>query len=273
MLKQRVLTAIILIPLFVGLVLKLPPRGFCLLTSLLVVVSAIEWSGLMGIKGFPKSIIFPFLMIILIVNGLYLLATHVVSVPEVMYVAFAFWIIAAFWVFSYPKTSNIWGKGVLVRGIMGILVLMPCWLALNFIRVLPSGEYILLALFVLIWGADTGAYFAGKKWGKHKIIPIVSPGKSWEGLAGALITTVLLVFCILTSLKFPTVDIWALLVLSLVTVLFSVLGDLFESMLKRKVDLKDSGAILPGHGGILDRIDSLTAAAPIFALGLILMAK
>ena len=162
---------------------------------------------------------------------------------------------------------------VLVRGIMGILVLMPCWLALNFIRVLPSGEMILLALFVLIWGADTGAYFAGKKWGKHKIIPQVSPGKSWEGLAGALLTTVLLVFCLLTALKFPPADIWVLLLLSLVTVLFSVLGDLFESMLKRKVDLKDSGTILPGHGGILDRIDSLTAAAPIFALGLILLAK
>lgn len=273
MLKQRVLTALILIPIFVGLVLKLPPRGFCLLTSVLVVGCAVEWSGLMGIKDFPKAIIFPFLMIILIVNGLYLLATHTISVPQVLYVAFAFWIVAGLLVFLYPKASHAWGKGVLVRGIMGILVLMPCWLALNFIRVLPSGEIILLALFVLIWGADTGAYFAGKKWGKHKILPEVSPGKSWEGLAGALLTTVLLVFCVLTALKFPPADIWVLLLLSLVTVLFSVLGDLFESMLKRKVDLKDSGSILPGHGGILDRLDSLTAAAPIFALGLILLAK
>ncbi len=157
---------------------------------------------------------------------------------------------------------------------MGLMVLIPCWLAINFIRNIPeSGIYILLYLFVLIWGADSGAYFAGKLWGKTKIAPKVSPGKTWEGLGGALIVTLIITLGTLYGVHTPY-RLWAFVCLiTVVTILFSVAGDLFESMLKRNAGLKDSGRLLPGHGGILDRIDSLTAAAPVFLFSTDLMQK
>jgi phosphatidate cytidylyltransferase len=140
----------------------------------------------------------------------------------------------------------------------------------NYLRNSPHGIAILLVLFALIWGADSGAYFVGKKWGKHKLLPQVSPGKTWEGLSGALGVTVIITFFSLFIFKVPYIRWPVALCLALITVLFSIVGDLFESMLKRRVGLKDSGHSLPGHGGILDRIDSLTAAAPIFASGLLI---
>jgi phosphatidate cytidylyltransferase len=135
------------------------------------------------------------------------------------------------------------------------------------------GAYALLFLFVLIWGADSGAYFAGKAFGKTKLLPRVSPGKSWQGLFGGLLLTGLISPALFWILPTPHPRFFVVLTLCWITVLFSVLGDLFESMLKRNVGLKDSGRLFPGHGGLLDRIDSLTAAAPIFALGSLVMLK
>lgn len=267
MLKQRIFTALILIPLFVTLVLSLSPKHFSVLTGCIVFWCGFEWSGLMGMKSFPKNIVYPFIIIVLLEVVLYLLSNHVLSVPQVLYAAFAWWLVAGVLVVLYPRISDVWGKGLVIRGLMGLMVLIPCWVALNFIRIFPHGAYIVLLLFVLIWGADSGAYFAGKLWGKNKLMPLVSPGKTWQGLGGALITSVFIVMIAVVLFKIPNTLWFSLLLLSLITVLFSVLGDLFESMLKRKAGIKDSGALLPGHGGILDRIDSLTAAAPIFALG------
>lgn len=266
MLKQRILTAIILIPLFIFLVLKLSPISFCIMTGLLVLLGAWEWSGLMGAKTFPRVLIYPALMLIAALLSLLL------YIPMVMYLALAWWITATVLVLIYPKVSDRWGKGTFVRGLMGVLVLVPCWLAINFIRN-NNGPYSLLYLFILIWGADSVAYFVGRKWGKHKLAPIVSPGKSWQGFAGALVGTLVIAITALYFLKMPY-EIWpAAIIVSLVTVIFSVMGDLFESMLKRKEGVKDSSNLLPGHGGILDRIDSLTAAAPIFVIGSIWITK
>jgi phosphatidate cytidylyltransferase len=154
---------------------------------------------------------------------------------------------------------------------MGAFVLVPCWASINYIRNQDEGPLGLLFLFVLIWGADSAAYFVGKKWGTKRLAPYVSPGKSWQGLMGALLVSTLIVLTTLwlCNVPFPIWP-WAI-VLSLVTVLFSIVGDLFESMIKRQAKVKDSGKLLPGHGGVLDRIDSLTAAAPIFVLGALLL--
>lgn len=271
MLRDRVLTAIILIPVFVALVLLLPPRHFSILTGVVVIWSSWEWSSFMGVKRFPKNIIYPFLMMVILVITLMLLFKHILSVQIILFASFVFWLIALLLVVSYPKGSFLWGKSVFLRGLMGVMVLLPCWISINFIRLFPNGAFILLFLFVLIWGADSGAYFVGKKWGKHKLLPQVSPGKTWQGLLGALITSILIVFVVALWFRSPYAVWGPLLVLSLGTVLFSVLGDLFESMLKRNEGLKDSGTLLPGHGGVLDRIDSLTAAAPMFALGAMLL--
>ncbi len=262
MLKQRLLTALILIPLFIFLVLKLSSQAFYLFTALIVLWGAWEWSFFMGIKAFPRYLIYP-LFIILVLYVAYLF-----PITPILYVTLVWWLIAAYFVIRYPKNTVLLGKGIILRGLMGLLVLVPCWLAVNTIRNYPNGISILLFLFVLIWGADSGAYFVGRKWGKHKLIPQVSPGKTWEGFLGALLTTavIALVGLVIFKVPYPTWPValmWALL-----TVLFSIMGDLFESMMKRQAGLKDSGHLLPGHGGILDRIDSLTAAAPIFALGL-----
>lgn len=267
MLKQRILTALILIPLFVALVIFLSAPAFAVLTALIVLWGAFEWSSLMGIKTLRRKLIYPLLIFCTLVSSLWL------RVPNMLAVALVWWLLASIMVMRYPRGSELWGKSIVVRGFMGFFVLVPCWLALNFIRTADHGVFTLLFLFVLIWGADSGAYFAGRKWGKTKLAPQVSPGKSWEGLLGALITTVLITCITLEWLHLPYRAWGGALLLSLVTVIFSVLGDLFESMLKRIADLKDSGQLLPGHGGILDRVDSLTAAAPIFVLGALLLGK
>jgi phosphatidate cytidylyltransferase len=270
MLKQRILTAIVLVPVFIALLFTLSPRGFCIFTAVLVLIAAFEWSQFLNLKTFPKSIIFPFLMIVCLVNALYFVINQYISIRATLWAAFIFWLIAAFWVARYPKSDG-WSHSKIIVGLMGIMTLVPCFLALNFLRGLPHGLEVLCILFILIWAADISAYFAGKKFGKHKLLVEVSPGKTIEGLIGALVTTAVLMGILIYFLQLPLSQGLSLLLLGWVTVIFSVLGDLFESMLKRKVGVKDSGKILPGHGGMLDRIDSLTAGAPIFALGIVLL--
>lgn len=274
MLKQRIFTALILIPLFVTLVLSLSVKNFAVLTGIIIFWCAWEWSGLLGVKSLPKKIIYPVIVTALLGVLLYLFYMQIVSVPQVLYAAFIWWLIASILVVFYPKLSGAWGKGVVLRGLMGLMVLIPCWVALNYTRMISyNGAYFVLFLFVLIWGADSGAYFAGKIWGKHKLIPEVSPGKTWEGLFGALFISIIIVM-IPMMLFNASMKIFMIGLLSIIAVvLFSVLGDLFESMLKRNAGIKDSGTLLPGHGGILDRIDSLTAAAPIYALSILWIVK
>lgn len=259
MLKYRILTAVILIPLFLLMLFALPAGWFCGVTGLFVLLGAWEWSSLMGIQRTPFKLIYPIMMFFILFAAMWL------YIPNVIVAASVWWVLATVLVMIYPKGSRAWGSGVVARGLMGLMVLVPCWLALNFIRnVAENGTYILLFLFILIWGADTGAYFAGRWWGKNKLAPEVSPGKTWQGLFGALVTTILITLVTLYLIHAPYRAWIGACVMAMITVLFSVVGDLFESMLKRKEGLKDSGRLLPGHGGILDRIDSLTAAAPIF---------
>lgn len=262
MLKQRLLTALILIPVFILLVLFASPQTFYLLTAIIMLLGAYEWSCFIGIKKFPHYLVYP------LVTLLVLVIAYLFPITPILYFTLAWWLIATCLVIRYPKNTTFWRNGTLTRGFMGLLTLVPCWLAINYIRNYPNGISILLFLFVLIWGADSGAYFAGRKWGKHKLIPEVSPGKTWEGFLGALLTTAVITIVGLIIFKIPGTAWFVAFIWTMLTVLFSIMGDLFESMMKRLAGVKDSGRLLPGHGGILDRIDSLTAAAPIFALGL-----
>lgn len=265
MLKQRILTAIILIPLFIYLVLKLSDPAFYMMTAVIVIWGAWEWSPFMDVVKFPQCFFYPLAMIFILIFSL------AIPIHIILFIAFAWWLVALCLVSLYPGATRWWSKSIWVRAVMGLLVLVPCWRAINFIHASDNGPYTLLFLFVLIWGADSGAYFVGRAWGKHKLAPAVSPGKSWQGLFGALLTTILIAFGSFYIFNIPQ-KIWlGATALCLITVLFSVLGDLFESMMKRNVGLKDSGQILPGHGGVLDRVDSLTAAAPIFILGTLLL--
>jgi phosphatidate cytidylyltransferase len=258
---KRLITAIILIPLTIIGLFYLTPPWFCILTGLLSLAAALEWTNLMGVKSIYGRAFYLLIAAIIFTWILF------ISVQKVFLAAFIWWIIAAILVMTYPKSNKWWNKGVVARGMMGLFVIAPCWAALNFMRNQNDGILAILFLFVLIWGADSAAYFTGKKWGKTKLAALVSPGKSTQGCYGALIFSALITLLVLWLGGIPRA-IWSFaLILSLVTVIFSILGDLFESMMKREVGLKDSGRLLPGHGGLLDRIDSLTAAAPIFVLG------
>lgn len=263
MLKQRILTASILIPIVLLILFYLPPIAFCFLITLISLAATWEWTNLMQIKKPISRIAYLLLVLVTFFTALF------IPVSTIFLIALVWWLFAFVLILFYPRLSNGWGNSQFCRALMGILVMLPCWTALNYIRNQKSGVYAILFLFVLIWGADSAAYFAGKVWGKTKLAPQVSPGKSWQGFIAALIFAILLALFVQWLSNVPTnLWIWGLLV-SLVTTIFSVIGDLFESMLKRKVGLKDSGNLLPGHGGVLDRIDSLTAAAPIFALSTI----
>ena len=161
----------------------------------------------------------------------------------------------------------MWEKSA-VRTLCGVLLLSAAWLSMVELKALESGDAWLLLILLIVWAADIGAYFSGKRWGRVKLAPHVSPGKTREGMYGGLVAVGLtvLAFSWWNELTFSSVVY--LMLLSLVVGLVSVMGDLFESLLKRHAGVKDSGTILPGHGGVLDRIDSILAAAPLYYLGL-----
>ena len=174
------------------------------------------------------------------------------------------WIVSVHWVKSYPEYDGWYNASLYVVG----LVLITAAITAIF-NVWESSPWWLMYLFLLVWGADSGAYFVGRKLGRRKLAPSVSPNKSIEGLLGGIVTVAIIIVIVQTVYLNLTLSQHILfLILSIVTVFSSVQGDLFESMIKRRAGIKDSGRILPGHGGVLDRIDSLLAAAPIFAAGL-----
>lgn len=269
MLIPRLITALILIPITLALLYYLPPLPFLMLTSIITLYGAWEWCGLMQIK--KRSNKWWYLLFIFLTSIAVLIATVKVPMGAFTFLAVtcAWWLLAFLMILIYPYSSSIWGKSKLLLGIMGAFVLVPFWWTLNFIRGDGNIERFatLVFLLVIIWGADSGAYFVGRKWGKHKLAPRVSPGKSWEGCVGAFITTIIISLLAFKLSHLPTKFWIPGTILTIITIFFSIVGDLFESMIKRQAGMKDSGSLLPGHGGLLDRIDSLTAAAPIFAFG------
>lgn len=265
MLKQRVITGIILIALTIGALFFTSPAVFSLILAAVTVAAGWEWTNLMGVKSYPWRYLYLVILLGFLFNSLFM------PFPFVMSIAVLWWLFAAVLVMCYPRGCAWFARSAGLRGVMGILVLVPCWRAVCFIRSMNDGISVLLFLFVLIWGADTAAYFAGKRFGTIKLAPEVSPGKSIQGVIAAMLFGVIVTFAILKISDVPHDEWFAMLLLGIATVLFSVLGDLFESLLKRQANLKDSGKLLPGHGGLLDRIDSLTAAAPVFALGAYLL--
>lgn len=264
MLKHRIITATILIVLTLAILFYLPMQWFLILTAIITLAAAWEWTNLMGLSRTTHRVIYLAIFILTLITAL---AT---SIRVILWCAFIWWLIALIMIIGSQKRKPI-RPNVFVRGCMGILVLVPCWVAINYIRSQEDGIFALLFLFILIWGADTAAYFVGKKWGTHKLASEVSPGKSVEGFVGALCFSLIIAVSamIIGHVSYPA---WIFGIgLALLTVIFSVIGDLFESMIKRIAGLKDSGNLLPGHGGLLDRLDSLTAAAPVFALGATLL--
>lgn len=266
MLKTRIITALILAPIAIGGIFFLPPLGFALFTGAAITVGAWEWANMAGIER-PWGRVGYALATAAILYGM-------LEVPAnlVLWAALLWWIVGFLLVRSYPGGARRWGSAT-ARAVMGLLVLVPAWVGLNHLRTGgfqfgDSGNNLLLILYVfcIVWVADIGAYFAGRAFGKAKLAPRVSPGKSWAGVWGGLFAVAVFALLIGLLAQASGQNIALLMLASLITGAVSVVGDLMESMLKRFRGIKDSSHLLPGHGGIMDRIDSLTAAIPVFAL-------
>ena len=179
------------------------------------------------------------------------------------------WIAAGAAVLAYPRGTAVWGS-VPGRLLLGLFVLIPPWAALLYLRSLPHGEWLLLFCIVLIAFVDIGAFFAGRSIGGPKLMPTVSPAKTWSGFCGGLLCSMMLAVAVAAGTGVAAQRFWLWMFVCFSTALAAVVGDLLESMLKRYSGIKDSGSLLPGHGGLFDRLDSLTAGLPVFALGTLL---
>jgi phosphatidate cytidylyltransferase len=262
-LKQRIITALVLVPLVLGAVFYLPNLIFSYVIALVLLLGAWEWANLMGWEDTPKRAAYvvscAVLMVLVQLGG-------VTSLPLW---SLPWWFAATYLVIKYPQYHQLWAhKRVLA--IIGFMVLLPAWQGLVQLQARVNGPWYVMFVMLLVWGADTGAYFAGRRWGRRKLAPRVSPGKSIAGLVGGLLTTALIAIVVGAWQGFTPLGWTQFLLLTLCTVLASVIGDLTESMFKRERGIKDSGSLLPGHGGVLDRIDSMTAAVPVFAAGLLM---
>jgi phosphatidate cytidylyltransferase len=242
MLKQRIITALILLPIALCGFFLLDGSGFALFIGLIVTLGAWEWARLAGFTAQPIRVAY---------------AAVGASV--------LWWGVATYLVLTYPRSSEHWSSAA-CKLVIGLLILLPAWQGLVQIKQYPLGNWLIMAVMVLVWGADIGAYFSGRAFGKRKLAPQVSPGKSWEGVYGGLALSLLITAVVGFVRDWSFAQVLMGLIGAAVVVFISVVGDLTESMFKRQSGIKDSSNLLPGHGGILDRIDSLTAAIPVFAV-------
>lgn len=267
MLKYRLLTAIVLAPLIILAIYKLSTIGYTVIVGVVLLLGAWEWSGFID----SQKTIYRIYYVLIVFLGM--LVTLWVPTLFLLPFAILIFIWGFFAIYYYQQGKKPLGlQFPEIRILSGLLVLIPCWSGFIALHNYPGlGPNWVLMVLLLAWAADTGGYFFGRFWGKQQLIPKVSPKKTWMGLCGSVIVGMLVA---MIGGYFITVSfkewLWFLLV-ALVTLLFAVIGDLMVSLLKRQSGLKDSSRILPGHGGILDRVDSITAAVVVFALGAILL--
>ena len=270
MLKQRIFTALAMVAVLLVLLLTLSPLWFSLVIMLLVVVAGWEWTNLIKVDSSSgKAGYLVALLAVLLTTGYWLGlfgAFDFGLAQSISYWAVGLWAVIFLWVQGYPSSAILWSpKLVLIA--LGILLLTFTWVAVATILHAEQGRWLLLLAIVVVALADIGGYLAGRLFGKHKLAPVVSPGKTWEGFVGGIFLELVLIATLLWLNLGQTLS--ALLILIIPVALYSVLGDLFESMIKRHSGVKDSSQLLPGHGGVLDRIDGFMAALPLFSLLLI----
>lgn len=266
MLWQRVLTALVLVPLAVAGILFLENDLLAFMLGVVVLLGAWEMGRLANLRNrYALTAYVAVVAAALWLTWRYLLPVQVVSMQ---------WIVTIWWVMmtvvlvarrsELPRVQSSRPSILLLGG----LVLVSAWVSITLLHAIgPRGPALMLFLFVLIWVADSGAYFAGRAFGRRKLSPFVSPGKTWAGVGGAVVGAVFSALVLSASGAAGNLPLPSLIALSILVTAVSIGGDLWESRLKREAGVKDSGSLLPGHGGVLDRIDSLLAAAPVFALG------
>jgi phosphatidate cytidylyltransferase len=269
MLKQRILTALILAPLALWVVLFASHEVFALVMMAVITIAAYEWGMLCGLSGVAR--------LAFAATGVLLMYISWSSLQPVDY-QLLLWIVSGVWAgltlwLILQRSELKLHHTIFYPGlVIGLSLLFVAWFAVVQIHSIDDfGSHLVMFLLLTIWIADTAAYFAGRQFGKRKLSPKVSPGKSWEGVIGGMIGVAIFGWFLSYHEYFQTVHPLLLSLLSIFVAIVSVGGDLFESRIKRQRGVKDSGKILPGHGGIYDRIDSVIAAAPVYLLGLTLI--
>jgi phosphatidate cytidylyltransferase len=265
-LRQRTWTAFILGPMVMAAVLWLPAPAFAVFLALIVLIGGWEWSGLVGIEAVAARGAY----VALLAAGMIFFWLQSAWQPWMIAVGAGWWVAQLIVLVRVRRVELRQGLDW-TGAVVGLLVLIAPWVALVVLRqTVPAGPQLVLFLLLLIWIADSAAYFVGRRWGRAKLAPVLSPGKTRAGVYGALACACVGGLLLGLTLA-PGVPGTLLAALACaMTVVVSIVGDLYESLLKRRRGVKDSGQLLPGHGGVLDRIDSLTAAAPVFTLGILL---
>lgn len=259
MLKKRIISAVIALTLLLVVLFYLPTPAARLVIAGVFVAAAWEWSGFLGLRATAYRPVFVAL-IALLELGAWNVVPETIRYEAVLYVAVAWWLAALCWAFYFPTAIP-----AVVGWLCGALVLIPAYVALDWLYL--QSPALLLFMLVIVWAADIGAYFVGRKFGRVKLAPAISPGKTWEGVFGGLVAVTLVAT---GGVLWSGTSAARLVPFCIAVALLSIVGDLTVSMFKRHAGVKDSGRLFPGHGGLLDRIDSVTAAAPLFAAGVAL---
>ncbi|HET7561618.1 MAG TPA: phosphatidate cytidylyltransferase [Rhodanobacteraceae bacterium] len=275
MLKQRVITALVLAPLILALIFLTRAPTFAALLGLVFLLGLWEWTRMAGVRGHALRA-----LCLLGYAIVFALLWHVCKSPWwwlPVALGLAWWLLALLWLRSNRFAAAPTHAHAILKLLVGVLVVMPAWCAVVVMHgdmALPNsghGPWWVLFFACIVSAADMGAYTAGRRWGKTKLAPAISPGKTREGVYGALVSSGVVGLVGGVLLKVPFERLPAIVALALLTVLFSIVGDLFESLTKRHAGVKDSGILFPGHGGVFDRMDSIVAALPIFVLGKLLL--
>ncbi len=266
MLKARVLSALVMAPLVAASIFYLPTPVFALFIALVIAAGFWEWSRFIPVEKAQWRVMY--MVAGCVSMGLAWFIGLDTCIDFLLTAAVFWWFWVLVW-FARPgllDTDSGFAHGY--KAIAGLLVLVPAWAALVVLHANEkTGPGIVLLLLVMIWAADIGAYFSGKRWGKARLAPTISPGKTWQGVYGGISASLLVALLAGVQLFEELNAVLLFILVSALAMGFSIVGDLLESLMKRQCGLKDSGQIIPGHGGVLDRIDSVTAAAPMFLLG------
>jgi len=266
MLKTRTLTALVIVPLGIALVLLSPTPVLAAITGIFVLIAMWEWTRLAGFDSRPMR------SAVIAIVALACVALWIVrNDPAAWWVlgaGIAWWLVASWWLGNFSFGAAPTRENAAIKLVAGLFAVLPAWLALAKLHAEPvQGHAWALFALALVWVADIGAYLAGSRYGKKKLCPQISPNKTVVGVYGALAGAIVLAIIAGLLFGWRGMQLVALIALALVTVGASIVGDLYESLIKRQASVKDSGALFPGHGGMFDRLDSVFAALPVFTVG------
>lgn len=269
MLKQRVMTALLLLPIVIAVIFAAPAAWFLTLLAIVLLGCSWEYSHLAGVSSQLGRYLLTLAQAVILATLFWYQDHWATDITLYLSICCVVWLLLFVRLPLYRPDTHLDNSYRFISVATAILSITTGWFALSWIRLQPEGPWLIMLLLLIVWAADTGAYFSGKAFGKRKLAAQISPGKTQAGLVGGLIAAPLVALLAANLMPFESIEPVPLVLLSLLTALVSVGGDLMISLHKRISGIKDSGNLLPGHGGMLDRLDSLLAAAPFFALGLL----